>query len=67
MNKDFSSCFRERPLRSILAVVCDISDCLHIEPDEVLEIASSFYESLFRADALTHELITARDEVWSFV
>ena len=38
-----------------------------MEPDEVLEIASSFYESLFMADAITHEVIIARDEVWSFV
>ena len=67
MNKDFFSCFRERPLGSTLRAVCDFFDCLHTEPDEVLEIASSFYESLFIADALTHEVITARDEVWSFV
>ena len=65
MNKDFFSCFRERPLGSTLHAVRDISDCLHTEPDEVLEIASSFYESLFTADPLTHEVITA--ELWSFV
>ena len=42
MNKDFFSCFRERPLGSTLRAVRDISDCLHIEPNEVLEIASLF-------------------------
>ena len=67
MNKDFFSCFRERPSSSTLQVVRDISDCLHIEPNEVLEIASSFYESLFTTDAITHEVIIVRDEVWSFV
>ena len=67
MNKEFFSCFRERPLGSTLRAVCDISNCIHTEPDEVLEIAFSFYESLFMADALTPEVITARDEVWSFV
>ena len=67
MNKDFFSCSRVRPPGSTLRVVRYIFDCLHTEPDKVLEIASSFYESLFTADALTHEVITARDEVWSFV
>ena len=67
MNKDFFSCFRERPLGSMLRAVRDISDCLHTEPDGVLEIASSFYECLFTTDALTPEVITTRDEVWSFV
>ena len=67
MNKDFCSCFKERPPGSTLRAVRDISNCLHAKPDEVLEIASSFYESLFMADAITHEVIVARDEVWSFV
>ena len=67
MNKDFFSCFRERPLGSTLRAAHDISDCLHTELDEVLEIASTFYESLFTASAITHEVIIARDEVWSFV
>ena len=51
----------------MLRAVRDISDCLHTEPDEVLEIASSFYESLFMADAITHKVVIVRDEVWSFV
>ena len=51
----------------MLRGVRDISSCLHTEPDEVLEIASFFYESLFTADAITHEVIIARDDVWSFV
>ena len=66
MNKGFFSCFKKRPPSNTLRAIRDISDCLHTEPDEVLEIASSFYESLFTTDALTHEVITARDEVWSF-
>ena len=67
MNEDFFSCFREQPLGNTFRGVRDIFDCLHIEPNEVLEIASSFYESLFTADALTHDVIIARNEVWSFV
>ena len=67
MNKDFFSCFRKRARGSTFRAVRDISNCLHTEPDEVLEIASSFYESLFTTDTLTNEVITVRDEVWSFV
>ena len=67
MNKDFFSCFQERPPSSTLRAVRDIFDCLHTEPDEVLEIASSFYESLLTTDAIIDEFVIARDEVWPFV
>ena len=59
MNKDFFSCFRERPLGSTLRVVPDIFDCLHTKPDEVLEIASSFYKSLFTIDFISKDVCIA--------
>ncbi|MCO5611109.1 hypothetical protein L7F22_065359 [Adiantum nelumboides] len=40
---------------------------LHTCPDEILEMASVYYETLFTSDLLTRDVLDARDEVWSFV
>ncbi|MCO5547737.1 hypothetical protein L7F22_001188 [Adiantum nelumboides] len=40
---------------------------LHTCPDEILEMASIYYETLFTSDLLTGDVLDARDEVWSFV
>ncbi|MCO5552957.1 hypothetical protein L7F22_006477 [Adiantum nelumboides] len=40
---------------------------LHTCPDEILEMASVYYETLFTSDLLTGDVLDVRDEVWSFV
>ncbi|MCO5563867.1 hypothetical protein L7F22_017517 [Adiantum nelumboides] len=40
---------------------------LHTDTDEILEIASSYHETLFTLDPLTQDVQDARDEIWSFV
>ncbi|MCO5567904.1 hypothetical protein L7F22_021600 [Adiantum nelumboides] len=39
---------------------------LHTDPDEILEIASLYYETLFTSDPF-QDVQDAKDEVWSFV
>ncbi|MCO5575770.1 hypothetical protein L7F22_029574 [Adiantum nelumboides] len=40
---------------------------LHTCPDEILEMASVYYETLFTSDLLTGDVLDARDDVWSFI
>ncbi|MCO5607951.1 hypothetical protein L7F22_062153 [Adiantum nelumboides] len=67
MNKDFFSCFRERPAGTMVRDLRDSLGQLHTCPDEILEMASVYYETLFASDPLTWDVHDARDEVWSFV
>ncbi|MCO5578775.1 hypothetical protein L7F22_032621 [Adiantum nelumboides] len=67
MNKDFFSCFRQRPTGTMVRGLRDSLGQLHICPDEILEVASLYYETLFTSNPLTQDVHDARDEVWSFV
>ncbi|MCO5588716.1 hypothetical protein L7F22_042675 [Adiantum nelumboides] len=67
MNKDFFSCFRQRPAGAMVIALRDSLGQLHTCPDEILEMTSVYYETLFTLDLLTGEVLDARDEVWSFV
>ncbi|MCO5550433.1 hypothetical protein L7F22_003919 [Adiantum nelumboides] len=64
MNKDFFSCFRQRPSGTMVRALRDSLGQLHTCPDEILEMASVYYETLFTsADLLTGDVLDARDEV----
>ncbi|MCO5584656.1 hypothetical protein L7F22_038587 [Adiantum nelumboides] len=67
MNKDFFSCFRQRPAGTMVRALRDSMGQLHTCPDDILEMASVFYETLFTSDLLTRDVLDAKDEVWSFV
>ncbi|MCO5614063.1 hypothetical protein L7F22_068344 [Adiantum nelumboides] len=53
--------------RPLGTMVRDSMGQLHTCPDEILEMASVYYEILFTSDLLTGDVLNARDEVWSFV
>ncbi|MCO5610298.1 hypothetical protein L7F22_064534 [Adiantum nelumboides] len=55
MNRDFFVAHRERPAGSTMRAIRDTHGVLHIDPDQVLEISSAFYEDLFTADPVTVE------------
>ncbi|MCO5592586.1 hypothetical protein L7F22_046589 [Adiantum nelumboides] len=66
MNTDFSY-FRQRLAVTMVRALRDSLGQLHTCPDEILEMASLYYEALFTSDPLTQDVHDARDEVWSFV
>ncbi|MCO5590491.1 hypothetical protein L7F22_044461 [Adiantum nelumboides] len=67
MNKDFFFYFRQRPAGTMVRALRGSMGQLHTCPDEILEMASAYYETLFISDLLTGDVLDARDEVWSFV
>ncbi|MCO5573599.1 hypothetical protein L7F22_027371 [Adiantum nelumboides] len=67
MNNFFFSCFRQRPAGTMVRTLRDSMGQLHTYLDEILEMASVYYETLFTLDLLTRDVLDARDEVWSFV
>ncbi|MCO5602610.1 hypothetical protein L7F22_056744 [Adiantum nelumboides] len=65
INKDFFSSFKQRPMENTVRVLYDsmgqLHRQLHTVPDEVLEIASLCYETLFTsADTLTQAVQDVR-------
>ncbi|MCO5576318.1 hypothetical protein L7F22_030127 [Adiantum nelumboides] len=58
---------RQRPTGTMVRALRDSMGDLHTCPDEILEMASVYYETLFTSDLLTGDVLDARDEVWSFV
>ncbi|MCO5554276.1 hypothetical protein L7F22_007804 [Adiantum nelumboides] len=56
---------RERPTGSTLRAIRDSSDDLDTDPDQILAIASDFYEKLFTADSVYVEILEAREQFWS--
>ncbi|MCO5576161.1 hypothetical protein L7F22_029969 [Adiantum nelumboides] len=66
MNKDFFSCVRQCPAGTMVRALRDSLGQLHTCPDEILEMASVYYETLFTSDPLTRDVHFFRDEVWSF-
>ena len=67
MNKDFFTTFRERPSGSTLRAIRHSDGILYTQPDAVLALAADYFETLFVPDALTSEIVDAREEVWSHV
>ncbi|MCO5591259.1 hypothetical protein L7F22_045240 [Adiantum nelumboides] len=43
----------------------DGSDVLHTDPDQVLGIATDFYEDLFTVEIVTVEILKVREQIWS--
>ncbi|MCO5604651.1 hypothetical protein L7F22_058821 [Adiantum nelumboides] len=62
-----SSASDKRPTGTMVRALRDSMGQLHTCPDEILEMASVYYETLFTLDLLTGDVLDARDEVWSFV
>ncbi|MCO5588842.1 hypothetical protein L7F22_042802 [Adiantum nelumboides] len=48
-----------------MRAIRDTGDVLHIDPDQVLAIASEFYEDLFTADPVTVQIVEAREQIWA--
>lgn len=67
MNKDFFSTFRERTTGSHLRAVRHSDGTIRSQPDEVLSLASNYFEALFVPEVLTPEIRDARADVWSHV
>ncbi|MCO5577716.1 hypothetical protein L7F22_031548 [Adiantum nelumboides] len=65
MNKDFFATHRERLAGSTMRAIRDTGDVLHTDPNQVLTIASDFYEDLFTADPVTVRIVEARERIWS--
>ncbi|MCO5574810.1 hypothetical protein L7F22_028603 [Adiantum nelumboides] len=65
MNQDFFATHRERPTGSTMRAIRDNGDILHIDLDQVLAIASNFYEDLFSTDSVTLDILEARKQIWS--
>ncbi|MCO5578031.1 hypothetical protein L7F22_031869 [Adiantum nelumboides] len=65
MNREFFVAHRQRPAGSTMRAIRDFDEVLHTDPDEVLDIASAFYEDLFTADPVTVEIVDAREQIWS--
>ncbi|MCO5546934.1 hypothetical protein L7F22_000373 [Adiantum nelumboides] len=59
--------YRERPAGSTMRAIKDGSDVLYIDPDQVLAIASDFYEDLFTAETIIVEILEAREHIWSAI
>ncbi|MCO5560919.1 hypothetical protein L7F22_014539 [Adiantum nelumboides] len=57
----------KRPAETMVRALRDSMRQLHTCPDEILEMASVYYETLFTSDLLTGDVLDARDDVWSFV
>ncbi|MCO5574173.1 hypothetical protein L7F22_027955 [Adiantum nelumboides] len=55
MNKDFFAIHRERPAESTMRAIRDGSIVLHIDPDQVLAIATDFYEDLFTVETVIRD------------
>ncbi|MCO5573424.1 hypothetical protein L7F22_027195 [Adiantum nelumboides] len=47
-----------------MRAIRDSYEVLHTDPDEVLDIASTFYEDLFAADPVIVEILDAREQIW---
>ncbi|MCO5574670.1 hypothetical protein L7F22_028460 [Adiantum nelumboides] len=67
MNKDFFVIHRERPTGTTMRAIRDGGGALHADPDRVLAIVTEFYEDLFTAEALTHDILEAREQIWSSI
>ncbi|MCO5600085.1 hypothetical protein L7F22_054193 [Adiantum nelumboides] len=64
MNRDFFATHR-KACRVYDESHRDTGDVLHSDPDQVLVIASDFYEDLFTADLVIVQIVEAREQIWS--
>ncbi|MCO5550170.1 hypothetical protein L7F22_032705 [Adiantum nelumboides] len=68
MNKDFFAIHRERPpAGTTMRAIRDAGGALQTDPDQVLAVATEFYEDLFTAESLTDEILDAREQIWSTI
>ncbi|MCO5585835.1 hypothetical protein L7F22_039768 [Adiantum nelumboides] len=61
--KDKPSISRQRPSGTMVRALRDSMGQLYTCPDEILEMASVYYETLFTSDLLTGDVLDARDEL----
>lgn len=64
MNKDFFDTFHEQPPRSSIRIVSRSNGVLYSQPDEVLSLATKYYEALFTLDASSPNVHATCEEVW---
>ncbi|MCO5570397.1 hypothetical protein L7F22_024118 [Adiantum nelumboides] len=67
MNKDFFTIHRERSAGISTRAIRDGGGALHTHPDQVLAIATDYYEELFTAESLTDDILEAREHIWSSI
>ncbi|MCO5598131.1 hypothetical protein L7F22_052223 [Adiantum nelumboides] len=66
MNRDFFAAHRNRHAGSTMRAIRDTQGVLSTDPDQVLDIASTFYEDLFMAARDTIQILDAREQIWSY-
>ncbi|MCO5613300.1 hypothetical protein L7F22_067576 [Adiantum nelumboides] len=67
MNKDFFAMHRGRPVGTTMRAIRDGGGALHTDPDQVLAIATEFYEDLFTTESLTDKILEVREQIWSSI